>query len=160
MLLTRCVLYYLARIVFMCVIRSFDLAPQLNLEEFSHVLMPREGVVSSYVVQDAATKKVTDFCSFYHLPSSIIGHEKHSILNAAYSYYNVATTVPLKQLMNDLLIFAKQQDFDVFNALDIMENGSVLKDLKFGIGDGHLQYYIYNWMCPEVDASQVGLVLL
>ena len=144
----------------MCVIYSFDLAPQLNLEEFSHVLMPREGVVSSYVVQDPATKKVTDFCSFYHLPSSIIGHEKHSVLNAAYSYYNVATTVPLKQLMNDLLIFAKQQDFDVFNALDIMENGSVLKDLKFGIGDGHLQYYIYNWMCPEVDASQVGLVLL
>ena len=144
----------------MCAIRSFDLAPQLNLEEFSHVLMPREGVVSSYVVQDPATKKVTDFCSFYHLPSSIIGHEKHSVLNAAYSYYNVATTVPLKQLMNDLLIFAKQQDFDVFNALDIMENGSVLKDLKFGIGDGHLQYYIYNWMCPEVDASQVGLVLL
>ena len=144
----------------MCVICSFDLAPQLNLEEFSHVLMPREGVVSSYVVQDAATKKVTDFCSFYHLPSSIIGHEKHSVLNAAYSYYNVATTVPLKQLMNDLLVFAKQQDFDVFNALDIMENGSVLKDLKFGIGDGHLQYYIYNWMCPEVDASQVGLVLL
>ena len=122
--------------------------------------MPREGVVSSYVVQDRATKKVTDFCSFYHLPSSIIGHEKNNVLNAAYSYYNVATTVPLKQLMNDLLIFAKQQDFDVFNALDIMENGDVLKDLKFGIGDGHLQYYIYNWMCPEVTASKVGLVLL
>ena len=139
---------------------SFDLAPQLNLEEFAHVLMPREGVVSSYVVQDRATKKVTDFCSFYHLPSSIIGHEKHNVLNAAYSYYNVATTVPLKQLMNDLLIFAKQQDFDVFNALDIMENGDVLKDLKFGIGDGHLQYYIYNWMCPEVTATKVGLVLL
>ena len=82
------------------------------------------------------------------------------MLNAAYSYYNVATTVPLKQLMNDLLIFAKQQDFDVFNALDIMENGDVLKDLKFGIGDGHLQYYIYNWMCPEVTATKVGLVLL
>ena len=86
--------------------------------------------------------------------------EKHNVLNAAYSYYNVATTVPLKQLMNDLLIFAKQQDFDVFNALDIMENGDVLKDLKFGIGDGHLQYYIYNWMCPEVTATKVGLVLL
>lgn len=33
---------------------------------------------------------VTDFCSFYHLPSTIIGHEKHNLLKAAYSYYNVS----------------------------------------------------------------------
>ena len=49
---------------------------------------------------------------------------------------------------------------DVFNALDIMENDpSLLKDLKFGPGDGHLQYYLYNWQCPEVEPREVGLVL-
>lgn len=32
-------------------------------------------------------------CSFYHLPSTVIGHAKHRNLNAAYSFYNVATTV-------------------------------------------------------------------
>jgi glycylpeptide N-tetradecanoyltransferase len=41
-----------------------------------------------------------------------------------------------------------------------MENEPVLKDLKFGLGDGHLQYYLYNWKCPEMTAAQVGLVLL
>ena len=35
-----------------------------------------------------------------------------------------------------------------------------LKELKFGIGDGHLQYYMYNWRCPSIKSSQVGLVLL
>ena len=40
--------------------------------------------------------------------------------------------------MRDLLILAKQEDFDVFNALDVMENESFLKELKFGIGDGRL----------------------
>eukprot|EP00971_Amphidinium_carterae_P137415 2723238-Amphidinium_carterae.1 len=24
-----------------------------------------------------------------------------------------------------------------------------LKELKFGIGDGFLQYYLYNWKCPK-----------
>lgn len=141
-------------------LQQFELAPEMSLEEFKHVLMPRPGVVSSYVVQNPETKEVTDFCSFYHLPSSIIGNEKHTVLNAAYSYYNVATTVSLLDLMRDLLIFARQQDFDVFNALDIMENGQFLKELKFGIGDGHLQYYIYNWMCPEMEPTKIGLVLL
>ena len=104
--------------------------------------------------------KVTDMCSFYHLPSTVIGHEKHKTLKAAYSYYNVATSVPLLDLMRDALVCAKRCGMDVFNALDIMDNDAFLKELKFGIGDGHLQYYLYNWKCKVMVAKDVGLVLL
>ena len=62
--------------------------------------------------------------------------------------------------MNDALILAKRHEFDVFNALDILDNETFLKELKFGIGDGHLQYYMYNWRCANVKPNQVGLVLL
>ena len=47
--------------------------------------------------------------------------------------------------------------FDVFNALDLMENKEFLEKLKFGIGDGNLQYYLYNWRCPQMNPHQVGL---
>ena len=48
---------------------------------------------------------------------------------------------------------------DVFNALDILENGKVLKNLKFGIGDGRLRYYLYNWrLQEELPASDIGLL--
>ena len=56
------------------------------------------------------------------LPSSVLKNPKHDKLKAVYSYYNVATSVPLIKLMENALIMAKQLDFDVFNALDIMEN--------------------------------------
>lgn len=46
---------------------------------------------------------------------------------------------------------------DVFNALDLMENTQFLENLKFGIGDGNLQYYIYNWKCPPMLANKVIL---
>lgn len=50
---------------------------------------------------------------------------------------------------------------DVFNALDIFHNNDFLKELKFGIGDGRLRYYLYNWrLSKELEAKQVGLVLL
>ena len=49
---------------------------------------------------------------------------------------------------------------DVFNALDLNENETVFSELQFGAGDGHLQYYIYNWKCRVVDAHDVGLVLV
>lgn len=45
--------------------------------------------------------------------------------------------------------------FDVFNALDLMENKEFLEKLKFGIGDGNLQYYLYNWRCPQMNPHQV-----
>lgn len=48
-----------------------------------------------------------------------------------------------------------QKGFDVFNALDLMENKTFLEKLKFGIGDGNLQYYLYNWKCPSMGAEKV-----
>ncbi|CAG7716947.1 unnamed protein product, partial [Allacma fusca] len=59
--------------------------------------------------------------------------------------YNVATSLSLQDLMQDALIIAKNSGFDVFNALDLMENKTFLETLKFGVGDGNLQYYLYNW---------------
>lgn len=138
----------------------FAMAPVFNEGEFAHQLLPKDGVVDSFVVTKAGTNEVTDLISFYHLPSSIMKHEKHKLLRAAYSYYNVATTVPLKSLMEDALIMAKKVQMDVFNALDIMDNSDFLKDQKFGIGDGHLQYYLYNYRTPIMDPNDVGLVLL
>lgn len=36
-----------------------------------------------------------------------------------------------------------------------MENEPFFEELKFGIGDGNLHYYLYNWKCPEIDAKKV-----
>lgn len=44
----------------------------------------------------------------------------------------------------------------MFNALDLMENKVFLDKLKFGIGDGNLQYYLYNWKCPSMDPDKVS----
>lgn len=140
-------------------LKKFSLHPEFTADEIGHWMLPRDGVIYSFV-RESSSGEVTDVCSFYSLPSTILGSDKYNILKAAYSYWNVATTVPLHELMYDALIYAKQRDFDVFNALNVMENESFLKELKFGIGDGFLQYYLYNWKCPKIDPAGMGLVLL
>lgn len=50
---------------------------------------------------------LTDFISFYTLPSTVMHHPLHKSLKAAYSFYNVHTETPLIDLMNDALILAK-----------------------------------------------------
>jgi glycylpeptide N-tetradecanoyltransferase len=116
--------------------------------------------------------------SFYSLPSSVIGNPKHKTLNAAYLYY-YATDVAfaggkestedgapqllskrLNELVSDALIMAKKYGFDVMNGLQLMDNGLFLQQQKFGAGDGFLNYYLYNWRCPDVEDKKVGLVML
>ena len=48
-------------------------------------------------------------------------------IKAAYSFYNVATSMSWTDLMADALVMAKKMDFDVFNALDLMENVDFLE---------------------------------
>ena len=66
----------------------------------------------------------------------------------------------LEKGMSDMLGKAKELNFDVFNALDVMENTSFLESLKFGAGDGLLHYYLYNWRIRGIKANEIGIVLV
>lgn len=128
-------------------------------EDVRHFLLPRDNVIYSYVIANANT--ITDFVSFYNLPSSVLNNPKYTHIKAAYSYYHVATSVSLKQLLSDALILAKKEGFDVFNALDIMQNKEFISELSFSPGDGFLHYYMYNYQLKKVISSQdVGIVLV
>ncbi|VEN54848.1 unnamed protein product [Callosobruchus maculatus] len=133
-------------------LKKFELAPEFSEEEFLHWFLPRDNIIDSFVVEDDQGR-LTDMVSYYMLPSTVMHHP------AAYSFYNVSTSTPWPELMTDALISAKQLSFDVFNALDLMDNSEFLLQLKFGIGDGKLQYYLYNWRCPAMQPSHIGLVL-
>ena len=142
-------------------LKQFVVAVDLDENDVEHWLLPTENVVDSYLVESPETHETTDFCSFYTLPSTVLGNQNYSGLKAAYSYYNVSTKTPLLQLMNDALIVAKRNDFDVFNALDVMQNETFLKELKFGPGDGKLHYYLYNYRLRNpLKSAELGLVLL
>jgi glycylpeptide N-tetradecanoyltransferase len=71
-------------------------------------LVPREGVVDTYVVEGEAGSLVS-MISFYSLPSSILGHPDHKDLRAAYMFYMVPGPTPLKQLVNDALVLARSK---------------------------------------------------
>jgi len=136
-----------------------SLHPVFDEEEVAHWFLPRDNIINCYVVEDQ-NHKITDMFSFYTLPSTVIGNTTYSTLRAAYSFYNVSTVTPLNVLMQDALIKANQLGYDVFNCLDLMDNGSFLEELKFHPGDGNLHYYLYNWKCAEMQSKEVGLVLM
>jgi glycylpeptide N-tetradecanoyltransferase len=139
-------------------LNKFDLAPQFTRDEFLHWFTPQSEVVNSFVVEQNG--KIIAFSSFYTLPSSVMHHPTYKDIKAAYAFYNVpCDTIELKTLVTETLIAANNLKYDVFNALDLMDNSTFLESLKFGQGDGDLQYYLFNWKCPTIAANKIGLVL-
>ena len=139
---------------------KFDVAPVYTPEEVEHLLLPRDKVMESYVVEDPKCGAITAFGSFYSLPSTVIANPKYKRLNAAYLYYCVNMTGPVGAVVSDLLVMAKKHHYDVFNCLEIMDNSTFLQDLKFGPGDGLLHYYLFNWAMPAITPDKLGLVLV
>ncbi|KAH7313512.1 acyl-CoA N-acyltransferase [Stachybotrys elegans] len=169
--------------------KRYDMAPEYSREEAVHWFIPKitpesEQVIWTYVVEDE-NGKITDFFSFFSVESSVINNNKHSIVRVAYLFYyatEAGTIVPedrkllknrLNELIGDALILAKKYNFDVLNALTLMDNALFLEDLKFGGGDGQLHYYLFNYrMNPiaggvdqknkldEKNLSGIGMVML
>lgn len=133
--------------------------PELSLEEAEHFLLPEEGVVGSYVVENPQSHKITDFVSFFHIQSSVMGNPKYDTFTATYAYYYANTSVPLKDLFEDAIVAAKNEGGDVFNALEVMNNATVFEDLKFVRGDGNLHYYFYNWRLNTIKPSEMAIIL-
>ncbi|KDR81698.1 hypothetical protein GALMADRAFT_239825 [Galerina marginata CBS 339.88] len=152
----------------------FDMAPLYDVDEVRHQFLSGMGrgevgsggvgrrqnqVTWSYVVEGPESGKIIDFFSFYSLPSTVIGNTTYPVLEAAYLFY-YASDLGLKgtgakededlkkrlmSLIGDALVIANGAKFDVFNALTLMDNMPILQDLKFGQGDGFLNFYLYNW---------------
>ncbi|KAF8077857.1 N-myristoyl transferase [Lyophyllum atratum] len=153
--------------------KRFEMAPVFSVDEVRHQFMSGVGtgavgdggpgrrvgqVTWTYVVEDPQTHKITDFFSFYSLPSTVIHNTKNPVLEAAYLFYYASETAfidgaeesgqlkkRLECVIGDALVVAHEAKFDVFNALTLMDNVSILQDLKFGLGDGILNFYLYNW---------------
>ena len=84
------------------------------------------------------------------MPSTIIHHDRHKLLDAAYLFY-YATEVAfepgaeatgrlkkrLEELIGDALVVANNSNFDVLNAMTLMDNVSFLRDMKVRTSDCH-----------------------
>lgn len=120
-------------------LERFDLAPTFTEAEFEHWFLPRENVVYTYVVANPSQGgKITDFVSFYALPSSVINNDKHKDIKAAYLFYYAHTATPLKALLDDMIVMAGKVRPRLLPRMSIMgTRGSTRRRADRAAGDRH-----------------------
>lgn len=167
----------------------YELIQDFTKDELKHWLYgnnsnlcDNEKVVHTFVVENN-DGRVTDFFSFYLLPFSILDNPTHDELGCAYLFYYASESAfvndaadlknRLTDLISEALIIAKSLGVDVFNCVSCQDNNLFLQDLKFGEGDGILNYYLFNYKAKYIsgglnkenhvdynDVSKVGVVML
>lgn len=135
---------------------KFEIRPEFSVESVAHLLGCREGVVHSYVRKEG--NDIVDFVSFYSVPTTVLGSDE--TINVAYLFYYFSNNSDsLRSLILECLQVCRSLDFDVFNALDIMDNDQFFGELGFISGDGKLNYYLFNWKTTAIEPKANGFLL-
>ncbi|GAM89420.1 hypothetical protein ANO11243_074580 [Dothideomycetidae sp. 11243] len=150
-------------------LRKMQMSQHFNDEEAKHWLLDKESdpkskdrVVWTYVAEKDG--KIVDVISYYALESSVLNQTAgNSVIRAAYLFYYATESAfqddekvlsdRLNGLVRDALISAKQSNFDVFNALTLLDNPLFLQKQLFGPGDSQLHYYLFNYRVAPVNSG-------
>ena len=140
-------------------VAKFKVHPKFSVSEIEHFFLPRENVIEAWVITSDEKEEgpITDFISFYSLPSSVLKNPNYNDIQIAYAYYMISDTVPMAQLMENALIIAKNKGYDVFNSLKVMGYDAAFESNKFSQGDGLLHYYLYNWRVRDIQTHDIAL---
>ena len=138
--------------------QKFNISILFNQEEFNEHFTFRKNVIESYVVE--TNGKITDFISFFFIPSKLLTNKKHSEIKRSYLYYYFNTETKLEKLVENGLYFMKQNGMDVVNCIKQYNNEQFIDKLKFMEGSGGLNFYFFNWVCPPIIPSDMAIVMV
>ena len=140
---------------------KYKISEIFSKEEISHLLLPRNNIVYTYVLEDE-NNKITDFCSFYGMSRPILNNNNTKIkkINLAYSIMNFNSSISMKDLLKSAIILAKQNNFDAYHCIDYKEYSINFKELLFTEKIGKMKYYFYNFVCPDTPIDEVSLIFI
>ena len=137
---------------------KFKISIHFDEEHFESHFMPKKNVISSWVVKQ--DNKITDFISFFDIPSKVSNSTKYNEWRAAYCYYYFNTKTKLEELVQNCLVLLKRNNIDILNSTDLYDNNDFLDKLKFKKSSSELRFFFYNWNCPNVKNNEMALIMV
>ena len=134
--------------------KKFNIGIQFNLDYFKHHFLG----IYSYVVETNGV--ITDFISFYNLPIIVKNNPKYNDIKRYNVYYYFYFETKLDVLVENGLYLMKELGADIVNCLDQYDNKEFMDKLKFKEGTLDLNFYLYNWACPNIDKKEMSFVIL
>jgi len=134
---------------------KYNYHPIYTIDEFKSVFM-NNPVVKAFVLLDS-NNTVIDFASYY---VTIYKTKSDKTIRKANLFYYTCIKRTSYQMIKNLLNVASLDHVDVFDAIDIMENGVTLNELAFDKKPETANYYLFNWKVKPLKNMQVCKVIV
>lgn len=132
--------------------QNYELFEVFNREAFLHALLPRDGVVHTYVVGD---KVPEEFVSFFianaHYPKTDM------CIRTAYLYYYATPNV--EGLVEDSMDALRTLGVDLLNVLALGRSREVVANAAYIGGTGWLSYSFYNFRTSTISPEKLFFVM-
>lgn len=133
---------------------KYSLHPIFDKCLFEH-LFYNNSIVTSLVIENKKGE-LTDFISYYILPCKCKDNKK---IIQGYLFYYFNNSFKLENLINECLIFCKNDGIDVLTVLSIMNNNEFIPKLKFVEGSSCSNYYLYNYEIKHLESNEIGFII-
>lgn len=133
---------------------KYNLTHVFDKEGFTHYFMPKNNIVYTFVIENNGT--ISDMISFFIIDNIVSNNEKYKEYKAAYLYYFFNESLKLDELINIGVFYAKENNVDVFNLLNMFNLETILSECKFIAGSGSLNYYLYNYKCNPIKTNELA----
>jgi glycylpeptide N-tetradecanoyltransferase len=136
-------------------LKKYNLTHIFNKNSFIHYFMPKNNIIYTYVIEKENI--ITDMISFFIINNTIANNKNYTEYKACYLYYYFNENLKLEELLNIGFYYAKINNIDVFNILNMFNLNNVLEKCKFLAGTGTLNYYLYNYKCNSMNTHEIAL---
>ena len=140
--------------------KQFIVGTVFTEEEVRYMLLPKKGILESFVVEDETTHEITAFFSLLLLPNSVLNNTKYKEFLGADFYYYFVKPSELLNVASAVIYAAAELGVDVITCMDIAENGKIISQLNFVQGDATQDHYIFNYAIDQFPPEKNGVSLL
>lgn len=132
------------------------LCPVLSEAQLAHWLLPRPGIVSTFLRREGGA--VVELTSTYQRELAVRGRRRR--LKIASSIIHLSTARPLPALLGDALVLARRDAAALLDAALVGRHGAALATLRRPcLGRGHLDYHLFNWPTIPPAPGEIGFTL-
>lgn len=141
-------------------LKRFKLYPLYDTVHFINTFC-NNNFVKCFVYKTKPDGPILDIISYYLLPLTKLSDNAPKAINTAYLFYYSNNNGYLTDMVRNLMIKLRNEQYHLFNALNIMENGTFLDELKFEDGTGEPYYFIYNYDTSKTKLlpNQIGKII-
>lgn len=139
-------------------LKRFELYPIYDADHFTNTFLNND-FVKCYTYKAKSDGPILDIISYYNLPMTKTDNTTR--INTAYLFYYSNNSGHLTDMVRNLMIKLRNEQYHLFNALNIMENETFLDELHFEEGTGEPYYFIYNQATNTVPLlpNQIGKII-